>query len=636
MRLPLKIALLYCFIQAAIADTIVLYPDADTYISSAQPNSNFGSNTTLMVGKMSTGEQYHTFLHFNGIPTGVRIQSAYLSLKLTTNINDSPPLLDVKSSSLAWSENNLTWNNAGSANCWNKPNPYSHSYASSWGILRYDVTENVTEWANEVHDNLGFHISLVGIAAEKLTFASRESKYHDNPQLTISYTPLPDVLMDDAYEKNDTMATAYDVSANKCSWFSKVKGLGVQWNDDWYRVSVASGYQHVMIDCQFTHEFGDIDVVLLDTTGKMLASSTSTSDNEYIDCTVASAGTYYFKVFGQNNGNTYDLWWGAATGTRRSLLVGINNYDPKYVGNSLPTCVNDAEGMRYALRGDRADRWRADNIRILTDNLASKNAIRAEFQNLAAQSVAGDIVVYFHSSHGGRHSGTDTFICSYNANYEDEELGADLTLFNPSVKVIVIVDACYSGGLFKDVEWPFARNVMEKYRSIKTQDYRLKAMAVPEDLGSNIAFVTACNYDETCLAGARFSLYTKYLLDSCATTLSDTNKDGDIQFLEAYTYAKSHAHSEYAGQNAQSLNDSLLAGIAFRTHDTFPDDFYEKNNTMATAYSLPRGNWLSAVHGFGVLYDVDYYRISVTPGLEHILIGCPFINAIGPIDRFFF
>jgi hypothetical protein len=40
-----------------------------------------------------------------------------------------------------------------------------------------------------------------------------------------------------------------------------------------------------------------------------LACSDSTTDNEFIDTIVPGPGTYYIWVFGQDAGNTYDLWW---------------------------------------------------------------------------------------------------------------------------------------------------------------------------------------------------------------------------------------------------------------------------------------------------------------------------------------
>ena len=253
--------------------------------------------------------------------------------------------------------------------------------------------------------------------------------------------------------------------------------------------------------------------------------------------------------------------------TRRALLVGINHYDPNYGPGDLPSCVNDANGVRNTLMlGDTLSRWPSANIQTLTDAQATKNAIRAALQNLASQSAAGDLVVFYQSSHGGQNSGTSTYLNTYNADYEDTELGADLALFNSSANVIVVVDACHSGGLFKGEGWPFAQRVRESYRAARGIQLSRMGYPIPMDFGSNIGFMVACNYDETCAAGNPYSVYTKYLLDACTATSADTNTDGEAQFLEIHNYADSHAQLDNPGQDAQSLNDSLLGSLAARTN----------------------------------------------------------------------
>jgi hypothetical protein len=115
---------------------------------------------------------------------------------------------------------------------------------------------------------------------------------------------------DDAYEKNDTRAAAWHPGDYwESTWLSSIDGLGVQLDDDWYRIDVDSGFERVQVDLLFTHADGDIDVCLFDGFGVGLTCSTSTTDNEFIDTEVPGPGTYYIKVYYGNAGNTYDLWW---------------------------------------------------------------------------------------------------------------------------------------------------------------------------------------------------------------------------------------------------------------------------------------------------------------------------------------
>lgn len=304
-------------------------------------------------------------------------------------------------------------------------------------------------------------------------------------------------------------------------------------------------------------------------------------------------------------------------GTRYALLVGIDRYSPAYGPGNLPSCINDANGMRNILMlGDTLNRWDSENLQTLNDAQATESTIRTELQTLASQCVADDIVVYFHSSHGGRYSGTNAFVCTYNANYDDTELGTDLALFNPSVKVIVIIDTCYSAGMFKDTAkdttWDFAKNAMESYKKTRTQYLISKGQAVPKDLGSNVAFMTACDYDETAWAGAIYSLYTEYLLEASLMSASDTNEDGQSQFLEIHTYADSHSLIENPGQDAQTFNNTLLNSIAVRTN--YPSesgaDTYETDNSKNDAKIINSEE--SQAHSIVPANDQDWLYFTLT------------------------
>jgi len=116
--------------------------------------------------------------------------------------------------------------------------------------------------------------------------------------------------VDDAYEENNTLATAYDLAILEQTWLSTIDGMAIQRDSDWYKINIdPSTYKRVKIDCQFTHADGDIDIELYDSSGNLLISASGETDNEYIDFTVSGSGTHYIKVYYGNQGNTYDLWW---------------------------------------------------------------------------------------------------------------------------------------------------------------------------------------------------------------------------------------------------------------------------------------------------------------------------------------
>ena len=61
----------------------------------------------------------------------------------------------------------------------------------------------------------------------------------------------------------------------------------------------------------FTHAKGNIDLELYDSGGGVLASSTSTTDDELIrtSCRVRALTTSGLSANAADSGNTYDLWW---------------------------------------------------------------------------------------------------------------------------------------------------------------------------------------------------------------------------------------------------------------------------------------------------------------------------------------
>ena len=280
-------------------------------------------------------------------------------------------------------------------------------------------------------------------------------------------------------------------------------------------------------------------------------------------------------------------------GAGYGLMVGIDRYDPAYVSNPLNSCVNDANAFRQKLTAD-ASRWPAANFTTLTDAAATKSALRNKLASLAATAVAGDVVLYFQSSHGGQNSGADTFLCTYNASYQDEELAADLSAFQTGVNVIIVIDACFSAGMFKapggaaaaaDTTWNFAQNVMTKMQA-------LKAARGAVAKGPGIGWITAADYNEYSLAGSPYSLFVSYVFEGFQ--YGDADSNGQVSFLELYNYATPLAIAEAAQysnpQHPQALNTSLLEatvakGTVVEPLVSLADALDETNLTWTTAGS---------------------------------------------------
>ncbi len=176
----------------------------------------------------------------------------------------------------------------------------------------------------------------------------------------------PNPYGDDYYEENDTLATAYYPGSNwEQIWLCDMDGCGVQGDEDWYEIYVSPGYERVQIDLRFSHAEGDIDVCLYNSSGTSLACSTSTTDNEYINYVVPSGGMYYYiRVYRNNAGNAYDLWWDDLYVPPPDLIVQGISTDPVFPAPGEP--VNVTVTVENQGSGDATNSFRVDFYKHLT------------------------------------------------------------------------------------------------------------------------------------------------------------------------------------------------------------------------------------------------------------------------------
>ena len=233
---------------------------------------------------------------------------------------------------------------------------------------------------------------------------------------------------------------------------------------------------------------------------------------------------------------------------RYALIVGIDSYA---FWPSLPTCINDAIGINGALVEDTA-RWKAAQMSMLTDSAATRTGIRSGLYTLSLLAKPGDLVVYYQSSHGGTHdiNQTNTFLATYDGVYEDYELAQDLEAFQAGVNVVIIIDACNSGGLFKGTpgDWKFAENVMAIYNQ------RAAMFKAPV---ANIGWITSSDYNEVSLihSPAIYSEFTHYVMEAFRGPGDLLPTDGDLSFWELYSYAQPRVDPS---MSVQRSNDALL------------------------------------------------------------------------------
>lgn len=149
----------------------------------------------------------------------------------------------------------------------------------------------------------------------------------------------------------------------------------------------------------------------------------------------------------------------AARRERKALLVGVDRYAGE--GMDLEGCVNDVYGMSELLQ--RRFDYGAGDVRLLTNERASADALRERLEWLLADARPGDHRVLFFSGHGAR-------LPSYNAlevvdqvdeclvlhdfdwddphtAFVDDEFAAYYAQLPYGVRFTAIFDCCHGGGM---------------------------------------------------------------------------------------------------------------------------------------------------------------------------------------------
>ena len=285
-------------------------------------------------------------------------------------------------------------------------------------------------------------------------------------------------------------------------------------------------------------------------------------------------------------------------GTHYAVCVGVNEYDTSYIPskNWLDGCVKDAKNISAAIveRGE----WEEANVTVLTNSFATKVAIREAITNIAGVAKSGDTFLFSHSSHGYSYADddgnytVDTGICAYDDDYEDWELAADLAQFASGVKVVVMVDACHSGGLFKQSKksarvansktkakasassagFCLAANASAAIDAIRAAEPKRRGAKNAKITSGEIGWITAAEYnqyswDDYYGRGGEFTLAA---LDGWESGRCDDDGYGDgdgyADFYELWNYAKDIAigypeDSEEDATDAQCWNTNVLLSV---------------------------------------------------------------------------
>jgi len=282
--------------------------------------------------------------------------------------------------------------------------------------------------------------------------------------------------------------------------------------------------------------------------------------------------------------------FGRVTSSRHALVYGVSLYsssDAVDEGSSPNLTYTDDDAFSLAALLEESG-WNDVRTRIrgsvaITPESPTKAQLQADIEDLAGTVSSDDTVLIYFSSHGGG-SGEESYLIPYEGTdgtapdlskcVYSSELSLWLSAL-PTDKIIVIIDACYSGGFVTtDMEidgipqnysfyyygpvQPVVQTAMARFGELLALNAASKGQ--PKPIVLSAAGSAEFSYEDWAQTsdnylGLGHGIFTYYLLQSA--TEGDGNGDGYITTSEAYAHA-------VAGVNATW--NSIMLGSDFMPH----------------------------------------------------------------------
>lgn len=256
---------------------------------------------------------------------------------------------------------------------------------------------------------------------------------------------------------------------------------------------------------------------------------------------------------------------------RKALLVGLNHY-PNPV-NNLKGCINDVLQTSKILQEACAfDEGR--QIRLLTDERATTQAIVQRLKWLVDGSQPGDVLVFHYSGHGSqvrdRHGdelddGLDEILCPYDLDWDhpftDDDMHEILRTIAPGAVLTVILDCCHSGTGLRAAAW---RHAPIRVKSlVPPPDILHRTQPRIEDWGENRRLTMTDSRRELALRrfGAKAAEQGAVLFAACRSNemSADAWIDGDYHGAFTYFLWKSAAEANFAVSYADLIRATRQA-----------------------------------------------------------------------------
>jgi len=227
------------------------------------------------------------------------------------------------------------------------------------------------------------------------------------------------------------------------------------------------------------------------------------------------------------------------TGTKWALLVGINQYVPLegFDITPLESATKDVANLRALLTDPDRGAFPSENVFVLTDQEATRDAILITFAEIAGKVSENDLFLFFFSGHGYRPT-TGNFAGTYLLPYltnpralanpratciDFDALTAEIREMKAD-KVVVILDACHAGGVkpksSRDITEHPNRGFTEAFQNAKGR-----------------ALLLSSDESQVSWEEPDGGVFTRFLLEALDGK-ADANNDGTVTFTEVALYVE--------------------------------------------------------------------------------------------------
>lgn len=244
---------------------------------------------------------------------------------------------------------------------------------------------------------------------------------------------------------------------------------------------------------------------------------------------------------------------------RFAVVIGISTYKDSRI-NTLRYAARDASAFYDWLVSPQGGRYAPANVKLLLDADATGKNIKNALYNWLKQALEEDVVVIYFAGHGSPESPdspNNLYLLPYDTEYDNIastgypmwDIETALKRFIKAGKVIVIADACHSGGVGQTFDIAHRANRGVKVNAIS------EGLQSLSGVGDGVCVISASGDRQLSQEGQQWGgghgVFTYHLLQGL-NGAADYDKDNRVSLGEIVPYLSQQVRR--ATRNAQCPN----------------------------------------------------------------------------------